>query len=474
MFRIIGLCIGFNCNTLPFKIQDACSNSNNAAHKAAFHRSLVLGLFHCTSAVRINSALRVRRDLLHLNINLSSLLSCEDDSVSNSNVASNRFGVLAYDFFPVGAPLRLGAWTATVAPASLATAGTSATTSTTTTATAIGTSSTSRNSKHAKQQHKPVVAAMRAPSASTFTHADVRKIAAIALGDLEPSLRASALGQMLDMLTSDAHLRHTVDAAWAVSTVTSALAQLTRLAPFPQADEQSSASSLSSSSVTYSADRAKAMSDADCRLLVETCRLVSFFLTHFAYLRQAVVFAASNASATGAAVPSISTSVCILLRMLLAAGQLKKSSGYITVYDALQRVADLCAQTVCKLVCCTESWPHPTKVEGIKFQFVAAGAISSSASDSASVCVPNFLTAHFLYPSSAAYSAASNEYTSTLNRGDGAYTTVGAAVSSLCSEGQVALVRVQCSAVDGADFQYPSENILQLIVVESSMPSVDR
>jgi len=99
------LYIIFNVSNLCFSAQDACAESPSAGLQTEFARSLVMGLFHADSAVRINSALRVRRDLLQVPLP-SGLMGEHGDEDS-------RFGVMSYDLFPADggvAGLKLGAW----------------------------------------------------------------------------------------------------------------------------------------------------------------------------------------------------------------------------------------------------------------------------------------------------------------------------------------------------------------------------
>ena len=48
--------------SFALRLQEACADSTAVPLQTMFARSLVVGLFHTDSAVRINSALRVRRD----------------------------------------------------------------------------------------------------------------------------------------------------------------------------------------------------------------------------------------------------------------------------------------------------------------------------------------------------------------------------------------------------------------------------
>eukprot|EP01032_Pedospumella_encystans_P014125 gene14125-16246_t len=184
-------------NTLDATFTETPNNNTLSSHEALtsfvrttmFARSLVVGLFHTDSAVRINSALRVRNDLLHVPLPTGLNEGSNDD-------AGNMYSVLAYDLFPTGGILKLGSWQTNHA----------------TTATISKT--------------------MRVPNNSTFTHAGVRKVASIGFSEVEPSMRATALSQVVDMLQSDAHLLHTVDIEWAFTTVKTALSQLITLAQF--------------------------------------------------------------------------------------------------------------------------------------------------------------------------------------------------------------------------------------------------
>ena len=142
--------------------------------------------------------------------------------------------MLSYDLFPSGGTLRLNSWKfgASSAPAAGVVA-----------ANGVGKKS----------------AAARVTTTATFTHADVRKLASMGLGNLDFSTRASALGQLLYMLSSDAHLLHTVDIDWVAATVRVSLEQLGSVAPF-----------LGEDTLKCSPERLQSMTDAECRLFVET------------------------------------------------------------------------------------------------------------------------------------------------------------------------------------------------------------
>lgn len=384
--------------------------------RAVFARSLVLGLFHSTSAVRINSTLRARRDLL--GVPLPTGLVAEN--------AEQRFGVLSYDLFSSGGALRLGDW------ATVTTEGASG-------AASVG----------AGKRNKGVTAKL--PSTSNFTHADVRKIASIGLGELEASIRASAVGQLLDMLGSDAHLLHTADADWCAATLRGALQQLSSLAP------------IASNAVTCDADRMQAMTDAECRLFTETSRLVCFFFTHFAFLRNLACFHATATARSPSQQP-----VAVLLRVLLGAHQLKKTNT--SAYDAVQQAAATSAQVLCLLAANTESWALPTERTPVAQQYVSADGVDVNAT---SLCVPVHVARRFCFPSSV---RSDNEYSKAAGAAGSnkaATVTVGSAGSARGSVlGHIVLVSLHCAPETPA--MYPTDDIVRLLVAETGVHSADR
>lgn len=388
-------------------LQDACADSCSPAVRAAFARSLVVGLFHSTSAVRINSALRVRRDLL----GISPFAGPENSEL--------RFGVQAYDPFPAnssgGLAMRLSDWATDAADGSTLT----------------------RPSKG----HTA-----KAPATSAFTHADLRKIASIGLGELDASTRATALERVAIMLDSDTQLQLTVDADWCASTLRSALQQLSMLAP------------IAPNTVTCDADRMQALSDAECRLFTETARLVGFLCTHFAFLRKVVCY-------HHAADEPHSPPTSILLRVLLSAHQLKKANT--SAYDAVQRVAAISAQVLCLLACNTESWPL-SEVDAVKHQYVSADGAEVR---STSLCMPAHVIRRFLFPASV---NAANEYSKMSAGSAGKSTVVVGGVGNggrgvLC---QIVQVSLHCAPTKPA--QYPADDIVRLLVAETATQSVDR
>ena len=311
------------------RLQEACADSTSVSLQTTFARSLVVGLFHTDSAVRINSALRVRRDLLHVPLPTGLNEGSNDD-------VDNMYSVLSYDLFPSGGVLKLGSWQTNNASTSTAT-----TTKT-----------------------------MRVPNNSTFTHAGVRKVASIGFSEVEASMRATALSQVVDMLQSDAHLLHTVDIEWAFTTVKTALSQLATLAPFVNS------TTTGPNSLQCDVTALNNMPDAECRLFLQTVRIVSFFFTHFATLRSRVYFHAENSVLDdNYSLQQGVLNVSVLLRLLLDAHllQTKKTNNnsrtiYNTVnasnstsagYEVLQQVAGECAQILAILTCSADCWVLP-------------------------------------------------------------------------------------------------------------------
>ena len=252
------------------------------------------------------------------------------------------YSVLAYDLIPSSGVLKLGAWQ----------------TNNTTTASTAKT--------------------MRVPNNSTFAHAGVRKVASIVFSEVEASMRATAQSQVVDMLQSDAHLLHTVDIEWAFATVKTALSQLATLVPFMNS------TTTGQNTLQCDVKALNNMPDADCRLFLQTIRVVSFFLTHFATLRSRVYFHAENSAVDdNYSVEQGVLNVSVLLRLLLGAHllQTKKTStsnsrtitssvnasnSTSAGYEELQQVAGECAQILAILTCTADCWaPLNTKLETV-------------------------------------------------------------------------------------------------------------
>lgn len=307
------------------------------------------------------------------------------------------YGVMLYDLFPAGGALRLVTWK----------------TDANSTA-SIGVDGALKKNKHAAST---TASRLHTSTTPAFSHADVRKVASIGLGELDCSVRASALGQLLHMLSSDSQLLHTADADWCVRTVRTALTQLTHLAPFVDNEFSNCELNEKAESLQCSAPRLARMGDAECRLFLETARVVSFFLTHYSCLRGVVHFHASTNSSSGG------VGVSVLLKLLLSAHLQKKSTGSTSTgimnsttsnttsvgYDALQQVACVCAQTLAVLACCTEGWAVPASSSGtntsaggsvgVLYKYTADSASTSGVS-AHSVHIPGHVMARFLFPCS--------------------------------------------------------------------------
>ena len=93
-----------NLTSFARRLQEACADTPSVLLQTMFARSLVVGLFHTDSAVRINSALRVRRDFLHIPLPTGLSEGSQNDDIDN------MYSVLSYDLFPSGGVLKLGTW----------------------------------------------------------------------------------------------------------------------------------------------------------------------------------------------------------------------------------------------------------------------------------------------------------------------------------------------------------------------------
>jgi hypothetical protein len=408
-------------------LQDACADADVAVCSTAFAKSLVLGMFHSDSAVRINSTLRVRRDLLHLPLpsalgaaGVQDGAGCCEDAVQ---------GLLAHDLFGQGAILHLQSLVESVSAQPVAgTAG-------------------SRKSP----------ASSRGPAATSFTHDQVRKLAAIGFGDLEAGKRATALGQMLEMLGGDPLLMRTVQAEWAVSTAQLAVLQLEDLVPF--ADQRG---------LSCSAQRLQGLTDAQGRLLLETARLVRFLFTNVALLRQRAVYLPEAADRAGHGVVNVGP----VLRVLLAAAALRDRKSGAAV-DAVRAAAPFCALTLWLTVCTVESWQpalhgHPATAHiAVVHSFVADQQVATTATDR-SVHVPSFLAERFLYP---APHGPANEY-STVRATAGNTPTLATAAPGVQRSKRVVLVALEGRAAHPAE--YPPDEVVQTIVRELTGPGAER
>jgi hypothetical protein len=370
-------------------------------------------MFHQDSAVRINSVLRVRRDILGVALPLG-LDGTGEGGVEDSD---SPLGLLTCDLFLPGAPQRLAQWRDHLFSACSAT-------------------------KRA--------AGGKVSAVGSLTHADVRKVASIGLGDCDAPIRASALVQLLEMLQSDAQLVRTAEAEWVRATAQQAIQQLVALAPLADAE-----------GVICSASRAQNMSDAECRLLVELARVVEFLFAHYPHLRSSAAFV------PGASEVATGISVKPLLRLLLAGTHAKTSNP--SALSALHRVSSICAQVLCFIVCSAHAWAPLRHREESTAHLSVTHAFEAADEEveipACAVHVPAFLIARYQLPVPSA--GLSNEYARTgATKGGkkGAATVAVTAVGRSVTPLEFALVQLSCAPA--LTTSYPPDDVVAAIIAE--------
>jgi hypothetical protein len=398
----------------------------------------VLGLFHPSSAVRISSALRVQRDLLKSPLPHQMDLQNE----GGKEPASIGFQLSSYDLFAAGSFLRLNTWNT------------------------------------ASKAETVIISATSTSAASPvggFSHADLRKIAGIAFGDFDLSIRASAVSQMWTMLSGDLHLLHTADIGWVLAITSSALADFQELCPFAESTH---------TNVSFCIKKLQALSDAECRLLLDFAKFIQFLFTSFAGLRSKALFgipAPGHRNGSNYATPSVN----VFLRFIIAANLMRRSNT--TASDAIQKVAPVCAQVLCLLVCCVEAWqciPHEISSSNnsiaLLHSFVSVGnsnAQSSVHGVSHIPCVLSCVVEQFMFPTSV-QALEVNEYSNNNPK------VLGKNLRQVADSTQsfqakkirqyVKLVKLQWKVPSLAAPKYPCADILASMVSECSLPSVDR
>ena len=396
-----------------------------------FAKSLVLGMFHTDSSVRISSVLRVRRDVL--GVPLPSAVDCTNESGADVTAS-----LLSCDIFCNAAPQRLQSWKELL--------------------------NSTATSTVAKKGLKA-----RVPVSTAFTHADVRKVASIGLGELEPSLRAPALAQVLEMLDSDSQLLHTADAAWVLSVAQRALQQVAALVPFTNA----------SNSIAVSAVSMQKMTDAQCRLLIETVRLLVFFFAHFWSLRTCATFLPAAVEGQS------SLDLAVLLRVLFAASSLKPTNS--PGCEALLQVAPLCAQVLCSVICSVQSWQplHCSESDtdhlAVTHTIVPASAVEQEGQCSShALRIPSFVLQrfHFPVPTSA---VSGNEYSLSRSGGNSSGVVgrhMSVAVTGIASGGNSKLMgqvtEVAYSCQPACPASYPPQSVVDAVVSEVTGDLADR
>ena len=188
-----------------------------------------------------------------------------------------------------------------------------------------------------------VQAESSAKRGSCFTHLDVRRVASLGLGcdESEPSLRASACNQLLDMLCGDDQLVRTADLSWVVLTTKQALRTVEKLF----------ASRFRVDRVNITAGD-ESLSAAQRGLLVAALKLSIFLTARVAAIRKMVSLFDSDDASSGTEVrESISLQILVELCLLSTV-----TSTAASVSETFQLVKCLSAQFLCSLCCSAETW----------------------------------------------------------------------------------------------------------------------
>ena len=188
-----------------------------------------------------------------------------------------------------------------------------------------------------------------------FTHLDVRRVASLGLGccdedGSDPSLRASACNQLLDMLGGDDQLVRTADLSWAVLSTKQALRTAEKLL---------SASRLRGDRVSTIAVGDDLLSAGQRGLLVAAVKLSIFLPARIAAIRQMVSLFDSDDHAGSdddtEARESISLQILVELS-LLSTSTAAAAASSSSVSETFQVVKGLSAQFLCSLCCSSETW----------------------------------------------------------------------------------------------------------------------
>lgn len=302
-----------------------CRNSTSVACKRSVSKSVVMGLFHNSKVVRVQCSLLVHRQLQRL----------ATGEQCNVELADNHPSPTGRDLFHTGGDnncnlLQLTSWKFS-SPPSLS-------------------SSLNKNSigiVHLKENS--LVQAESSTKRGCFTHLDVRRVASLALlssDESDPSLRASACNQLLDMLCGDDQLVRTADLKWVVLTTKQAL----------RTAEKLFASRFRANRVSIAAAAAagdESLSAAQCSLLVAAVKLSILLLARIAAVRKMVsLFDSDDAGCSDDTIEEQSISLQILVELCLLSTSPSASEGSA----AFRVVKCLSAQFLCSLCCSAETW----------------------------------------------------------------------------------------------------------------------
>jgi hypothetical protein len=269
-----------------------------------------MGLFHNSKAVRVQCSLLIHRQLRLVT-----------GKQFNLDIAGNNQSPTGRDpFHTGGGSMQLTGWKCS---------------------SALSVSSSLNKNIGNHPREKSLVQAELSAKRGCFTHLDVRRVASLGLScdESEPSLRASACNQLLDMLCGDDQLVRTADVSWAVLTTKQALRIVEKLF----------ASRFRVDGVSIAA-RDDSLSAAQCGLLVAAVKLSIFLTARVAAIRKMVsLFDSDDASSDTEVRESISLQILVELCLL-------STSAAASGSETFQIVKCLSAQFLCSLCCSAETW----------------------------------------------------------------------------------------------------------------------
>lgn len=297
-------------------------NSTSVACKRIVSKSLIMGLFHNSKAVRVHCSL-----LVHRQLRLATELA--DQSPTGR------------DLFHTGDNMQLTGWKFSSAPPPL--------------------SSSSLNKKKGiiginiplRENSLEQAESSTKRTGCCFTHLDVRRVASLGLGccdedGSDPSLRASACNQLLDMLGGDDQLVRTADLSWAVLSTKQALRTAEKLL---------FASRLRGDRVSTIAVGDDSLSAGQRGLLVAAVKLSIFLSARIAAIRQMVsLFDSDHAGSDDDTEARESISLQILVELCLLSTSTAAAAASSSVSETFQVVKGLSAQFLCSLCCSSETW----------------------------------------------------------------------------------------------------------------------
>lgn len=422
------------------RLQDHCADSRNPAVSRLFSKIMIAGLFHRNRSVRISSSLRVRRDLLRTS---TSADARDADAHGMAAVHFDQRGaeLHSYDSFPSSGLLRLVRWPFD----GYAVHNRSSTVD--------GSGLVKAKVPSGKRKGKKVTSAL---VGGTFSHAELQKLAAIAFGELEHKIKATAMNQMLHMLTGDIHLLTSAHLQWLHGIASGACSYLEEFITFTE--------SRSPLFVSIDTEKLKRSDESSLWLLRESIQLLAFLVLAEPRLRNLATFRRPESDASS----QLQLSLLPVLKIFVCSSRINISTEmqlHPAAYETVKLLSTVSAQILSMMACQCEDWtvfPFADECDNIiNCTFISTKRSSSDAEESAQVQdvdgseprylvrIPASLVRNFYFASPVDYhSGDSAVYVSPESLAPSAWVTIMASTS-------FEVVQLECTSADAVVFPPP-------------------